>query len=396
VVQNNLSKKDNTIQPYDLTNLEKYFDKTLYKNLTLLTYSPPAFRRLTIVFWDLSGFSILCNELRENQEAITYFLNDYFDKATEIISEYDGILDKFIGDGILAYFGYPNDNINTPFHAGEAALKLRTEFDKIKTTHTSVWKDHYGKKIDVNIRCGIHVGYAYFGLIQNKRNQITAIGTNVNLASRLEHFAERNQIIASDEVKNITGEHFHFDPIEVTPDKEIKSFPYIKTVYSLTKLKDQAIRDKDDHRIRIQDSFYRFEKMSQEDLINIPTTDKFHVSERFFGNVTIEYANIFTNDNINYVIHSKIFGVISKGFLDILIITPPNTESWEADPSSFDHTNLKGTLELNNAAYESKWEFTIPPQYVSNFKLYLLVYEDTLNTYEKRRVVAGCRLVPDE
>ena len=134
--------------------------------------------------------------------------------------------------------------------------------------------------------------------------------------------------------------------------------------------------------------------MEKDDLINIPTKDKFQISERFFGKISIEIANIITNDNVNYIIHAKIFGIISKGFLDIGIINPPNEEIWEPDPNSFDFSRLKGHLELDNTVYESKWEFSVSGQHVDNFKLYLLVYEDTLNTYESRRVVAGYRLVP--
>ena len=51
--------------------------------------------------------------LIDNQSNIISFLKEYFDEEAKIISDRKGILDKFIGDGIMAYFGYPGDDANT-------------------------------------------------------------------------------------------------------------------------------------------------------------------------------------------------------------------------------------------------------------------------------------------
>jgi class 3 adenylate cyclase len=88
------------------------------------------YRRLTIVFWDISGFSILCNDLVKNQSAIAAFLKEYFSSTIEVISKYEGVLDKFMGDGIMAYFGYPVENKDHSALAIHAALDLRVTFKK--------------------------------------------------------------------------------------------------------------------------------------------------------------------------------------------------------------------------------------------------------------------------
>jgi class 3 adenylate cyclase len=81
---------------------------------------------LTIVFWDLSGFSYLCRQLTDNQPHIISFLKEYFDEGAKIITNRKGILDKFIGDGIMAYFGYPRDDSNkAPIDAITSALEFR-------------------------------------------------------------------------------------------------------------------------------------------------------------------------------------------------------------------------------------------------------------------------------
>ncbi|MFZ0224484.1 MAG: adenylate/guanylate cyclase domain-containing protein [Candidatus Nitrosopolaris sp.] len=78
-------------------------------------------------------------------------MKDYFNEAARIISNRKGILDKFIGDGILAYFGYPNDCNNSPSESIMAALDLKSSFQKIKQKHASIWLDYNGKKIDVGV-----------------------------------------------------------------------------------------------------------------------------------------------------------------------------------------------------------------------------------------------------
>ena len=85
------------------------------------------------------------------------------------------------------------------------------------------------------LKCGIHVGYVLFGLLETKfRNQITLVGTNVNFASRLEGIAEKNQIIVSKEVIDLVKNSYYFDTI--THDIHA----YGKQKYSI--LKEKEIR----------------------------------------------------------------------------------------------------------------------------------------------------------
>ena len=61
---------------------------------------------MTLVFWDISRFSILCNELKNISVEIAGLLRQYFDEVVRVIHKHRGIVDKFIGDGIFAYFGF--------------------------------------------------------------------------------------------------------------------------------------------------------------------------------------------------------------------------------------------------------------------------------------------------
>jgi class 3 adenylate cyclase len=91
---------------------------------------------LTIVFWDLSGFSALCEKIKEHSLLVVEFLKEYYTKATEIIHKYNGVLDKFIGDGVMAFFGFQSrgdDHVSKyAIDAINAAIELKDSFEKIK------------------------------------------------------------------------------------------------------------------------------------------------------------------------------------------------------------------------------------------------------------------------
>ena len=97
--------------------LRRYFDPRIFEAIerdpSLLLIKR---RTLTIVFWDIRGFSRLCDNLKANPELIAGFLKDYGDAAAKIIFKHDGVLDKFIGDGVMALFGFlHNDDMDETY-----------------------------------------------------------------------------------------------------------------------------------------------------------------------------------------------------------------------------------------------------------------------------------------
>ena len=100
-------------------------------------------RQFTVVFWDISGFSELCEKLKFYPFTIAQILEKFFQNAVEIVQKYHGVLDKFIGDGILAYFGVDkisgrinsisrNANNGNPQNAVSAALEFKSKFSELK------------------------------------------------------------------------------------------------------------------------------------------------------------------------------------------------------------------------------------------------------------------------
>jgi adenylate cyclase len=216
--------------------LAKYFDPyllQLLQNPAILELKDSC---LTTVFWDISNFSRLCNKLMKNPEAVTAFLKEYFNEAMDIIRSHRGILDKFIGDGILAYFGYIDDAPDCgAFNATMAAIELRERFKQIKSKWSQIWADDYKVNVSIDIKCGIHSGDILFGILSGTRDQITGIGREVNFASRLEGIAKKNEIITSIETKKKLEHRFDFN--QLLPNHPIKKYVLRKRIKSFERVK---------------------------------------------------------------------------------------------------------------------------------------------------------------
>jgi len=199
----------------DKDDLVKYFDSKIFDILKDPDQRTLKNKYLSVVFWDISGFANLCNKLVDEPFAISELLKLYFQEANDIIHRYDGIIDKFIGDGVMAYFGYSsNEKQEIASHTVNAALDLREKFEDIKVYWSAKFVDKSISLDDVYLKFGIHIGNVLFGLLETKfRNQITLVGTNVNFASRLVGIAEKNQIVVSKEMISLIGNSYYFDTI---------------------------------------------------------------------------------------------------------------------------------------------------------------------------------------
>jgi adenylate cyclase len=184
---------------------------------------------LTLVFWDISGFSVLCEILKENTQLVVAFLKEYFSEANKIVHKNNGILDKFIGDGVMAYFGFKNQSNESrdgTIDGLNAAIELKELFQKIKGDWLKIWKIKVKQDINVNLKCGINTGPVIVGLIlTGERDQFTTIGSAVNLASKLEVEAHDDQIIVSPYTKTRIQDLFETTTIRI--NKEIKGFEYL-------------------------------------------------------------------------------------------------------------------------------------------------------------------------
>ncbi len=137
-------------------------------------------RTVTVLFSDIIGFTSL-SEKRQPEEVVS-ILNEYFQEMAEIIFKWDGTLDKFVGDEIMALWGAPIEQANHAELAVRCALNMSSKLDKLQ----EIWTRRGVAVLDVGI--GINSGEVLIGNIgaPGKKMDYTAIGDNVNLAARVE------------------------------------------------------------------------------------------------------------------------------------------------------------------------------------------------------------------
>jgi adenylate cyclase len=171
-------------------------------------------REATILFADLVGFTSMSEAMEP--ETVVRVLNGYFQAMTTAISEHRGHVGKFIGDGILAFFGVPEPNPWQRQDGVRAALAMREAL--IRYNEELAREGLPALKVGI----GLHVGPVVAGVIgSSELIEYTAIGDVVNTASRIEGLCRKfaADILVSDAVAAGLDERFR---LEKLPPAEVK------------------------------------------------------------------------------------------------------------------------------------------------------------------------------
>lgn len=152
--------------------IDQFFDKP--ENM-LQGYN----RSLAILFSDIRGFTTISEQLRPDE--IVESLNAYFDIMVNIITDRKGIVDKYIGDAIMAFYGAPVKHTDDVLQSVRSALEMVESLKEFNKTQVAKGRPEFKNGI------GINYGIVTVGNIGNeKKMDYTVIGDMVNLASRLE------------------------------------------------------------------------------------------------------------------------------------------------------------------------------------------------------------------
>jgi class 3 adenylate cyclase len=134
---------------------------------------------LCVLFADIRGFTARSESLAP--EAVIELLNRYFAEVTAAIHEHGGTIDKFLGDGVMAFFGAPQPLDNPGAAANAAAREMLARLERLNSELAAEGHE------PIRIGVGLHAGEAVVGHIGSAaRHEYTAIGDTVNVASRLE------------------------------------------------------------------------------------------------------------------------------------------------------------------------------------------------------------------
>lgn len=173
--------------------LKMYVDENVLNFMSSREYEVSLLENETIeasiAFIDICGFTAISET--ETPDYVVSLLNEYFDIMVKEIIEQKGIVDKFIGDAIMAVF-------KGPFHldrAIDASLNIRNAIDKLPV---AVGESRYKPRVSIGINSGEMVS-GNIGSSTLRRLDYTVIGDKVNLASRLQSAATVNQILINEE-----------------------------------------------------------------------------------------------------------------------------------------------------------------------------------------------------
>jgi adenylate cyclase len=192
--------------------LRRYVSPQIYSRIANRVHEQSARKCLTVFFSDIEGFTELMDRLEE--ETVTRILNEYLNSMAEIAIERGGTIDKFMGDGIMVFFGDPatEGQHKDALACIKMALAMR---EKVKLLRLK-WSEE-GIFSDLHVRIGIHTGFCTVGNFGcESRMDYTAVGSTVNLASRLEGKAMQDGILISGDTYKLVHREVrvhHRDPV---------------------------------------------------------------------------------------------------------------------------------------------------------------------------------------
>ncbi len=205
--------------------LRRYFSPKLTERIlstgdTLGT--EPQRRMMTVVFSDIRNFSALTDTLEP--EEVFHLLDVYLSEMTQIIHQYDGTLNKIIGDGLLVFFGDPIPIDDHAYRAVRMAIDMQKKVSRLGDS----WL-RYGQPLGIGI--GINTGYMTVGNIGSEMHKdYTVIGNQVNVASRLESLAESGQILVSQRTYSRVKDSFQMEKIG---EIQVKGIHHPVTTYNI-------------------------------------------------------------------------------------------------------------------------------------------------------------------
>jgi adenylate cyclase len=187
---------------------------------------------VTVLFSDIRSFTSISESMEPR--ALLDFLNEYFTGMVESVMHHHGVVDKFIGDAIMAVFGAPVPDPEDPLRAVKAALEMRVRLKKLNEAFVARGLP------ELRTGIGLHSGQVVAGNMGHaERMEYTVIGDTVNLASRLESMTKelKCDVILSEDLFLQVEAHVNAEPLHKI---KVKGRDQEVMVYRLIELKTEA------------------------------------------------------------------------------------------------------------------------------------------------------------
>jgi class 3 adenylate cyclase/tetratricopeptide (TPR) repeat protein len=158
-------------------------------------------KQVTVLFADVSGFTAISERL--DPEEVHDLMNQAFERMLAEIHRYEGTVNQFLGDGLMALFGAP---VAHEDHARRAALAALGMQRMLGAYRDSLQRT---RDIDFRVRIGLNTGLVVVGAIgDNLRMDYTAVGDTTNVAARMQQVAEPGQIVLAEPTRRLIADHF--------------------------------------------------------------------------------------------------------------------------------------------------------------------------------------------
>jgi class 3 adenylate cyclase/tetratricopeptide (TPR) repeat protein len=163
-------------------------------------------KQVTVLFADVSGFTSLAEAL--DPEEVHALMNRAFELMLAAVHRYEGTVNQFLGDGLMALFGAP---VALEDHARRAALAALAMQDALEAYREDLRRR---RRIDFRVRMGLNTGLVVVAAIgDNLRMDYTAVGDTTNVAARMQQMAEPGQVVVADATRQLVEPYFHLQSL---------------------------------------------------------------------------------------------------------------------------------------------------------------------------------------
>lgn len=227
------SKAPRQVLSYDekLKKLQTYLPKGLTEKILSQRHKIEGEKKLvTVMFCDMVGFTPLVEML--GPEEAYHVMDEVYDILIHKVQDFEGTVNEMTGDGVMALFGAPIALEDAPQRALWSALSIHGEMAKFNKAKKGIGP--------VKMRIGIHSGPVVVGTLGNDlRVEFKAVGTTVNVASRMEKLAEADSTCVSEETFRLTEGLFRFEPLG---KKTVKGIAHLVPAYKVISVKEEIYR----------------------------------------------------------------------------------------------------------------------------------------------------------